>query len=988
MNAPYQTSCSAALVGKVLSGCSSHRRPSDKVATYYNITSPTPVPQNGQPNGGGGCDCTAPFTSTASGSIWSSDMNGSAEWWLSPNSPTDMLTNVQSFASGSVIDLGTCHKYGWKGVASNKMWHGTYEWLSNDSCAQSRSMAPDQTKYLELSGHVSMSWNFNDYDADGNLYYSLSAQNIFGDFSKTINRNTGTFTVQDTVVATTASSWNDFALNWKASLNSDVHCLNDITLGSINYATFEINPGDLLNFAIAGSDYFLPMSSSYTPTPSGWSFHSNQTQDVSASTYPQSASVTQNVNIDISRTNTDYNFSTSVYFKIIGQYPDTVFASETDFTYNGNLTLSVPYTSTDLVNDCQGLLAEWPLGDDTIMPYQTHNLTPFMPLVIHREVQHEVPTLGFVFDTIDDYVNPIFLSGSIIGYEQIPWQDPNAYWWNWIQGSSSIQAISLESQHFDGSIIGKPLLFDSSSHGNYTSSISTGSYTGSSFQPPYTALGTGWFDYYYVDTHFCVCPCDCGTPYEQFTYAGGASLADAEVSVCGAASGQFINLLPIESTHFVNNIMAHSIPRGASINSEIGYPGLTMVKYCETRPPLNSHNWFRPCGQDRVAIDEPTAQCFINAPLTMQNDLIGLTGGSQVLLYQTSGYDGIYTGCSSSPVGDGTYLLTLGTLVSHLPTDYTHLGGSAFYDGSSAFGLCGLIRFPDAWSLCGRQSLSATASGSGTLLTFSNTQTNLRTNDTLDLFNLRMVPTVSSQSISRIDDNNFFISSSYSGSIMSSVYAISTGAPSYFWNDTTPKLTFRTATSYLSHRSSSYDSPLEPTASCYQDCIGVSSCSPSTVVFSPNAESFGNNAKKYWNGSPVAMDATGSAAGSFQADGVFGAIHQENVEFEMAGPFFQVPKVPCQAPSVAQQDDGTCQVDYTDDSGVNHFIFPKSQVEAVCSQPIGSPVLPSSVTIPMTYSQPLPGIPGYSFNLSQSPVAFMTNQLSISCSCPQYNYKC
>jgi hypothetical protein len=403
-----------------------------------------------------------------------------------------------------------------------------------------------------------------------------------------------------------------------------------------------------------------------------------------------------------------------------------------------------------------------------------------------------------------------------------------------------------------------------------------------------------------------------------------------------------------------------------------------VTKWAEVIESLPSNNFFRPCGSDRVLIDEPSAQCLISGSSTsniiMTGKLTTLSNSSQqVLIAFSSGIDGIYNNCSQTSVGGaGSYKLT-GTKISPLPTDYNH-ELSGYYGSLGNQGLVGVIRFPSAYGICGRtnvfvsSSISASVSGSN-IYTFL-PQTNLRSNDIINLYDGNMNSLVT-HSISRINDSNFFIPINATGSISTSQYAMINGAPDYHWNDNTPKFTMRYQRFYTSNRTGSYNN----SSSCVQDCVNYSPCSEQVICFSPNGETFANG-NKYWYG------------GSFTADDVFGAYEQLNCEGDIIDPYWQSPLTPCNSAGEvsisAVQDDGTCQADTTDlDGNITAYYAAPPFIEAFCNIPSGAPTM--SVSLPAIYQPPLAGVLSVSFNTKQEIWQLIANEANNCAGC-RFNY--
>lgn len=967
-----QTTCSQKIFNKVfLNGCGQNLdKLSLNVKTFANTTSPTPVPRPGSRNGGGGCDCTIEWNNSGSGTNWNSAFIGTQEWWQTASLNQDMQT-VQSFISGSNVNLGLCQYEGFKDVGAYGMWNGSFGWTQSDGCAPTASDAPSQTKYLTVSYDVHFS-NLADFDG------TSDAGDLTG--ARTVDATTGLIT--STVISTETiksgqitpgtpviTYFTDGGAGYNLVFNPDTGMYDTVPFASGGGTKLDSTPdfhcGNFPAFGIGvglGSlaDYVASWNAGFPSDPvpditdpNSYSGHASHTQ----------FGVTSTFDAEFSRddTSVSWDFSTS--------FPsDNPGAPSVHYSYNGSVTLSDANPVSSIHSDVESLLQYWPLNNNAIYPWRTDSMTMYMPLVTRRAVQSEVSPIGFNPYTVDDLTDPIYVSGSIDSYGQMSWEDPNSFYWIWAPDSASVLATGQGDTHFDGAILGKPFLVDPS--GSVITGAPTTDNNGS-------GQVWGWFDFYFGDARFCKTPVDdpeCGTspPWQLYSYRQGGTLADCDVSNSGTEDGaQFINILPKCSTHWMNNIWAHSIPKGASLS--IGMPnlvGVWAVKYAECRPKYPSHNFFRPCGYDRAAIEEPTAQCFVD-DLVMQNALP--TASCEILLTFTDGFDGIYTGSSQTAVGDGTYTLTLGTKVRELPSGYFHPFGEQFADADliGDFGLVGMIRFPQAWSICGREAVTVTtgSGGTGSLITFGNSQPNLVTNDKLTLYSLTM-GTLVTASVFRNSDTEFTCSNSFSSSISASRFAQSFGSPDYHWNDTTQKLQYRQGEWNTSNRTGI------TTSSSLDSCVNGSPCAESVICFSPNGETFSNGITSWFSGSTT-------------FDEPFGNIRQLNVEFGIIDPFYQTPKTPCSVlgllfPSY-KQDPGTCPDNGSDEFG-NPIIYypPPPFVEAMINTPAGAPALPSGVVWPEMGKPALPGTLGFSFASPTQPwetMAAMANTCGANPGC-------
>lgn len=985
--AQYQSDCSAtASLSYWFGGCQQHKS-TNSIMVYYPTLTPTPVPQIGPASNlsncnSGGCDCSYSFDTVAAGSVWQSAFFTDEEYWLNSSSNQDMLT-IQTFQSGSMQNYTNCNNYGFKNVAAKRQWHGCYAWTSPDGCSTyySNIASADQTKYTTCT----ITASFSSLD----IYLPTGTETITATIGGyvMVNPNTGiitnglssTQTTTDTIKGityytnngagytsdgTTTSSFNSGGSTLVDSCFADVHCgnviaggLTDLVTGGITITTLDSIIDYWNNYSISiysaslgtctqsiATMSAITNANSYSAT--GYLNQSYTNGDNFGNMYQQFNNTQMYVSWTKSGTSyswtyghiTSNNSSYDPYGGVTYTYPSTG---------SGTLSLTNTNSAASILGDCEGaLLSTWDMSDNQVYPWRTDNYTSFAPLVTRREVQANVIPLqyGFIPATIDNKLSPNSSSIAPTGYNQMAWQDPNQFYFVFDSGGS---AIGTGSAHYDGTIIGNPLAY-----GNYDIPPT----------PPYTgSTAYGWMDFYFNDIRFCQCVEEgCDYTWKGFTYEYGATLADSIVSVSGMASGpQFSLLLPQGCTHWTNNLQAHSLSRGAQRSCAIagGDGSIWSVKWAETRIPVPHYNYFRPCGSDRVLIEETTAQCFVDSVLDMNAAITGLSGGATVLIYGTSA-DGIYTGCSQAPNGE-YYQLATGSLISALPSDYTHPLSSLYSNG-----FAGIVRFPDAWSICGETAITLSFSGSNTLVTFLQPQTNLRTGDCIDLWN-QSSSVLSSQSVVRISDTQFIFTGSFTGS---AYYAMSSGAPSSSWNDTSQKYEGRYNNWFTSYRNSTFNY----SGSCNQFCLNFTPCREQAIFLSPNSESVANT-KTVW------------FTDGFTADGVYGSISNLNAEFGMTDMLFQTPLDPanCNVDNTGMTPDiGLCLATTPDDTKAYYYI---PQVEAVCSVPYGSPALPSGSAIPVMVQPSLAGVVGSSFTFINEPWNIFANQ-NANCPCVLFNY--
>ena len=1015
----------------------------NSIHTYYNATQPIPVQLRGA-NEGGICACGSPFDPHgASGSNWG------FEWWQNEAANQDLLT-VQTFQSGSIVPLNGCQpNLGFKNVMAKKTWHGIYGFNNNDRCAKNTNIAPIQTRYTQVSitaDYNSHTHGFNLNDVgngcnDGT--YSTCDINHYTEHaegSNIIDPNTGVKTnglyitsdgydldyynncetcnsinfcdcpyvqtshmengagwvkyIREYGCPTRHYNWgmNSIFLNPSAGdtneclINFDPTCGNNVAFAAdiiANGVTYGPHLGqeEILTIPWSGNNYSGSISAS-------WDMTYDWTECLPDGTKVNRTSKfgTGYVNASLIATDIGYEFSFSSFGWNYQEF------SYGEFSFSVSLILSSPYTTDDVYADTVNLLSSWNLTDDIVYPWRTDNYTMTMPKVARRELTNPASPMGFEYVLIPDNRSP---ASDNMTQSATAWFDTNAYYW-YYPPSTPGTASAINSYHIDGSILGQPFLIGN----NITGSVSGSNIIGSSANQ-----GWGWFDFYYQDYRYCASPPGCsGDPYQYYLYAYGGSLADAEVSLpYNVDVTQYINILPKCSTHWVTNGEALFLPRGG----DTGCDGASIytVKYAEKRTPAPSINYFRPCGNDRQSIDETNVVCFIDDSLTLSGQLNGLDGSKKVLIAFSNGYDGVYTGCSQNYNGTN-YVLTLGTKAYDLPSNYQHWFSEFFNDGVNNFGMVGLLRFPNAWSICGKTDINITPSGSTTssicFVNFNNPQYNLHQGDNITLYNGTFTSIGNYAVATTSNINQFLINASYN-SVKGAYYAMSTGAPDYHWNFNDSNNTFRYGNWNTSYRSSSFNS-----ASYYGGCASPSACGQPVIIFSPNGESYNGvsssltNGRSYttWFGGFISGSITSSFTGSISGslggfDGVYGNIYQLGVEWTMPDPLWQKPAYPCYVPpnTTFGEDDGSCitSAPYAPSLGYTIYYYPaRPFVEAVISQSAGSPTMP--VAFPSMNIGDKPPIPNDLSNpVTGQPWSVYMNEMSNcspSCSFAPYYTAC
>ena len=941
-----------------------HKKTAQAALTYHSTTSPLPLQQAGDLNSGG-CDCSDSLSYSGTppaGTNWQNAYSYFTEGW---QGAAQNLLTIQSFASGATENLGVCHDYGYKNVLGYEQWYGMYSFTSTDSCqTPSRSASPDTTRYRTLTVTFSYTTTTAITASITNPTGQPAATgtvSVNGKVAITVDTYSGIITLnQITPFSTSGTNCGGFTGahgKWvytgssQLSFSPAINSINGLPIGGLAsanvlqflstlFSQFSANvmcggwnnSGTIENMEWLVQNIF----GIYSPTLSGGSTTTNATATTSSSDtrygYGETASGSQTASI----TGTDFNMASTmtsnfVVSATIGGVYDQIGTISASLSLD--MALSNSNTAGSIRTDIENnLLSLWLLSDHALYPWRHDPWTGIMPCVTRRQVPHNVtPNIDFVNASAGLFWNgPLITATAVTSGSNLQVTVSGAGLPTFVAGQSilllcSETALATWSAQTIASVSGSVLTINGITTADLIATVTyvgltgTTSFDGAIIGGPHPngAGGYGWFDFYFNDFRMCLTPditttCAGDPPYQLYGYAKGGTLADTDVSLSNASfldSGQFSNFLPQCATHWTNNSQAHFIPRGAMIDiGGVGNVGIdapiNIVKWAECRLPVPSYNFFRPCGSDRVLIDEPTAQHVSaeNSPgvsVYLSTAFAPSLSGQLVLIAGTPASDGIYSGCTMS----GT-LLNLGTKVAPLPTGYSHLwvnqpalATNYLIQAGYGVGIAGIVRFPNAWALCGRQALTFASDGlSGTVVSFAAAQVYLRTADAVDFWDAAYVSAVQSNvTIQRFDvrksshsynagdcifdgvngqlcttagtsagtaptfsailghttvdggtltwtciklapnqDKDFHTTQSAS-SLGASVWATSHGAPGYYWNDTAQKFDLRYQSWTVNNRPSS---PVTTAGGAQSDCLPISPCYPQVICFSPNGETW------------------------------------------------------------------------------------------------------------------------------------------------------
>lgn len=257
----------------------------------------------------------------------------------------------------------------------------------------------------------------------------------------------------------------------------------------------------------------------------------------------------------------------------------------------------------------------------------------------------------------------------------------------------------------------------------------------------------------------------------------------------------------------------------------------------------------------------------------------------------------------------------------------------------------GDLLFPSCPGIDGRNIIAAATNASPIQITLTR-PAGLRTGDQVDISGCtgNTAANGSAWTITVIDAFNFTIDGSTGNGTYDagSGYAVSTGAPSYAWDDNQPKGDWCLMTWTWDQRTS----PSGPTSTTQsQQCSKFVPCCPAVVYITPQDGS-----------QPVGETNGSSNSQSFPhpnlaLDECYGSLWQSIPKQWMTDPLWQRPVIPCDLlngpdcapPGSWNEDDGSGLMD---DPISQHYYFPqRTWYECRVTVPAGAPALPAPFTL-------------------------------------------
>ena len=968
-------------------GCFQHKKPVDRVqkwsndtvvaspgcdddidyppggGTYAPLVPPFTQPSTDDPNAAEAGQNNGPYTG-GSGPLDCSDGHAKNKLQFGPWLPADFPycpgrdashttvdLNCYSLVPGEYVDERVCWKMGFKNVQARHWWYGRFGFTDTDgaNCAESATgcdadipTMPDATKYLTIRVSSKFSRVNTSCGGSGSDFsYDLDVTFSIDRYSGVIRRTAYSYEIDDPIGveggdSTTISN----ALEFLQMFCAQAHTGTDFRAGGWNWSCGPSRAGD----PSYPCDCTAP-----NDDPCGLPLDGDDGTHYD--------SFAENSAFDCSNTHIHLTYQS------IGVDRDGDCSGGQTVTEEIEAWLSDPYTSTDFRHDVIALLEAWDMADDRTYPWRLDGFTSVAPLVEYNCVQDRIgPQCPSQNGTVDPAIDPL----------RAGWSDPNA-------------AL------YDGSIIGRPLPHPGSiailqDAGSATDTISAPLNIGISGKDPYqlahpkvtvtsavlfdgdgNVLHTGveGTDYSYdsfsgVVTFYDPDPggdnlgllisTDDSPNTVQITYTYDVEMGghfdyrhltyrydDPALDGVGqylfgygawSATGLFLDPtdyhMPRCATRWTDNAEAQSLPHGAW---QIYAGGrLWMQKWAEIKVPRPSQNCFGPCGPQRYEVAAANTSCIQNAtgdpPLVTVADGEGsrFAAADQVIYWTGAGdggaQAGLYTVTSVS--GDA---VQLSAKICDVPVAWP--GGP----------LLGVLRFPSAWSICGRCEINTfTDNGDDTLtVTLVTPAPYLRAGDSLDFttgdaypetISYSGVSVLAIQSPTQFTVNRSAFSGLGSGALPAADHVKSHGAPGWWWYDVKPKGDFVFAKWGFNNRDIAIDNTLRanqathgmPQAvssfSAITDCVPFDVCNPQVMAISPNYnEDADNTVDDFPNGVVYDFD-------TIIPDERFGAQWQAVVQQVMDDIFWATPPKPCSTGDAEDfgdtsgcswlEDDGSC----------------------------------------------------------------------------------
>jgi hypothetical protein len=547
-------------------------------------------------------------------------------------------------------NLAICQKKGWKAVQARKFWHGRpplTSWEVSYCESGDVDATPHTTRYRSWKKEIA--WEAQSVvcsDVNGPVTYVTLGSTY--QRTTTINRLSG------------LSSSNDFAathyVHYTGEFNATCPDISDQNVDEDVYVPpesfmpsgFEALPYQICGGYWVGMQAFIDWLEEYFTLGTGEAAAALAQQGATTGTYSFHC--------------TPITPGDDIYLNI-----------------SVTVTLSDPYTKEALRADIDDLLAEWDLTDDAVYPWRYDMALSSVPLVTRNETEEARNPEG-LFDendpeeVEDSYLadpNASYIDGSIRGS---PFEDgyPAMFTDDTVAEdfdsedieSSAIQlpetAWKIDSvEGFDASDVSRgvgtegtdwtfdedcqKILLTPNNAPSYTNPllpVNAGDYITVTYDRKLDVTG-GMFDFFYQNS-------------SNYNY--------------GWWSGRNI---PHSATQVTPDSVINSLPPFAWLRSDA--ESLWAQKYCETKMPWRSQNWFGPCGEARDATWDSEVRWPGAWPIEGDRGCIAAVDGGSIKVTLDSAALWLR-------VGDTVDFTNAGGGVTEANIEVTHIDGSG--DGS------------------------------------------------------------------------------------------------------------------------------------------------------------------------------------------------------------------------------------------------------------------------------------------------------------------
>ncbi len=745
---------------------------------------------------------------------------------------TTIDLNCYSIVPGEKLDLSFCRKLGFKNVQARKFWHGRFGFEDTDAhdcgvdptgCGEAVPALPQGTKYR--TQRIKAVYKRTETITCGFEYnYTL-------DITFTVDQFGG-------IITQTVNEWT-----------------HDDTHGIITDKTGDY-PNDLLEMFYAAKGMVCA-----------------QTHDEEWNPDPTPGPNAGGCESSVNTISWDHSNTHCLYQDITVDTGCTTVCLSDEETHTGidqtntksfESWLSDPYDASDLVLEVIALLAYWDLSDDATYPFRVDAFTTVAPLVEYDSVpgaigpqcgaqaedDKEIHEPGWVDPNAGKFTGDILgqplphpgmvleLQTSGIGLDNLaaPRSASNAYQLSHYK--VTIAAGGVELWDGDGHTLmvgveGVDYTYDSSD-GTITilpGSLLLSTHTGSelpldnsgsdyslSISYTFAQILGGHFDRKHETWHI-----ESATPYR---YGWGAYSGYGYPNIDPTDSA-----VPRCATHWTQNDQAQSLPHGA-FQKHFAGGLLWMQKWAEITTQRPAQNWFGPCGAQRFEIDAAKSECVTSA------------AGSPPVLTLGTGGGATFTAGNKAVYFDGTNAAY--HTVSSVSGDDVHLSAKiADLDADMFAGgpLLGVVKWPNAWSICGRVAVAGATELSGTVtVDLAEPAPYLVTGDAVDFTDGNDSTTDANKTVTVVSETQF----TFAGSVPTGTFVKSHSAPAYWFNDTNPKGDYLYFTWGINNRDyladtglrthqASHGMPRNVSAfSVTAGCVPFTPCCPSVLCVSPN----------------------------------------------------------------------------------------------------------------------------------------------------------